>query len=79
MRIDRMKCVLKTEEQQDWGAGLGNSILVEDPMPGSATSMSLASHSIMSPACREKVRTTVTRLLSASCEVMYLPEQICSF
>lgn len=61
MRIDRMKCVLKTEEQKDWGAGLGNPIL-EDPVPGSAASLSLASHSTMSPASREKVRTTVTRL-----------------
>lgn len=62
MRIDRMKCLLKTEEQKDWGAGLGNPILAEDPMPGSAASLSLASHSTMSPASREKVRTTVTRL-----------------
>lgn len=79
MRIDRMKCVLKTEKQKDWGAGLGNSILGEDPVPGSATSVSLVSHSIMSPAFREKAGTTVTRLLSASCEVIHLPEQIYSF
>lgn len=74
-----MTCVLKREEQKVWGAGLGNPILGEYPVPGSATPVRLASHSKMSPASREKVRTTVTRLLSASCEVMHLPEQLCSF
>lgn len=69
MRIDRMKCVPKTEKQKDWGAGFGNPILGEDLVPVSAASLSLASHSTMFPAFREKVGTTVTRLLSASCEV----------
>lgn len=79
LRIDRKKCVLKTEEQKDWGAGLGNPIFGEDPVPGSAASVSLASHSILSPPFREKIGTTVTKLLSANCEVMHLPGQICSF
>ncbi|KAF2987148.1 hypothetical protein EK904_012084 [Melospiza melodia maxima] len=58
----KMKCVLKTEEQKDWGAGLGNPIFGEDPVPGSAAS-------VTSPASRDKVGTTVTKLPSASCEV----------
>lgn len=49
----------------------------EDPEHGSATLVSLASHSIISSASREKVPENRDQALFSECGVMPLPEQIC--
>lgn len=65
MGTDRRKCVQRTEERKDWGAGLGNLILGEEPVHGSAMSVSLASHSIISPASKRESQKNCDRASSS--------------